>query len=350
MDQLEFHRYSAEIAGAALRHDFGIPLGRIGRNASNIIEYFTYRTRSERGGASVIINLAQRLIDHEAAIHNYLSDFGSQLPRTSFRDIERYYSALNTSVYPMLLDTRLLSHQLERACQKQNEHQLSKYATAIRSGADQALAMYGALTHFIRPTAVSEASFELFPVSEIVRICFQSLNKLDGRGNPPTRFSIDGDAKIEGIRNQLALLFQNLLTNAIKYSRYPRRKTELPSVAVKIDTDNFSYFRQSYPGRFDNYTPLGEWTRIIVQDNGPGVESDEAENIFKLYVTNSQAEIGQPGTGMGLSIAKLIVILHGGLIFVDTDELSFTNFVCLLPSRHRYGISTREIVMKELAR
>ncbi|MFK7994342.1 MAG: transporter substrate-binding domain-containing protein [Granulosicoccus sp.] len=93
---------------------------------------------------------------------------------------------------------------------------------------------------------------------------------------------------LQGHTMQLRILFQNLISNAIKF-RSPDR-----SPVIEITADSL---------------PLG--TRITVSDNGIGIPSEHRERVFgmffRLYV-HSEYE----GTGLGLAICRRVVLNHGG--------------------------------------
>ncbi len=92
---------------------------------------------------------------------------------------------------------------------------------------------------------------------------------------------------------QLAQLFQNLISNAIKF-----KGAESP--VVRIQTLKKAH----------------EW-QFSVNDNGIGIDSKFSERIFVIFQRlHSRADY--PGTGIGLAICKKIVEGHGGKIWVDS--------------------------------
>lgn len=95
---------------------------------------------------------------------------------------------------------------------------------------------------------------------------------------------------VRGDTSQLSHVFQNLLSNALKY-----RKKDL---APKIDV---SCARET-----------GRWV-IAVQDNGIGFEQRYAERIFGLFKRLHQDEVS--GTGLGLAICQRIIERYGGKIW-----------------------------------
>jgi PAS domain S-box-containing protein len=99
---------------------------------------------------------------------------------------------------------------------------------------------------------------------------------------------------VMGIPTQLALLFQNLIGNAIKF-----RRVDQP-VRIEINARR----------------ARDEWI-ISVRDNGIGIEPQYFERIFMIFQRlHSRAEY--PGTGIGLALCKRIVEQHGGRIWVES--------------------------------
>jgi two-component system, sensor histidine kinase ChiS len=69
-----------------------------------------------------------------------------------------------------------------------------------------------------------------------------------------------------------------------------------------------------------------------VSDNGPGVPPDEKEKIFaKFYQIAGVNGENSKGTGLGLAIAKALVELHGGKIWVESEDGRGSTFSFTLP-------------------
>ena len=100
----------------------------------------------------------------------------------------------------------------------------------------------------------------------------------------------------------LGLVFQNLLSNALKY-----RKSDEPPV-IQIASERSS--------------PT-QWT-ISVKDNGIGIEPEYYERIFAPFKRLHGPEI--PGTGIGLALCRRILETHGGRIWVESTPGEGTTF------------------------
>ena len=100
----------------------------------------------------------------------------------------------------------------------------------------------------------------------------------------------------------------NLLANAIKWSP--------PGGQVEVTAGG-----------------AGEWVRVAVQDTGPGIPAAERERVFDKFYQVGRVEGERPsGTGLGLTIARHLVELHGGRIWVEEAPSGGATFVLLLPA------------------
>ena len=109
-----------------------------------------------------------------------------------------------------------------------------------------------------------------------------------------------------GDTSQLSHVFQNVLSNALKY----QRAGEAPRIDVKA-TENDGY-----------------WT-IAIRDNGIGFEQQHADRIFGLFKRLHQKEYD--GTGLGLAICKRIVERYGGRMWAESQPGVGSTFYFTLP-------------------
>ncbi|WBL21179.1 CheR family methyltransferase [Zunongwangia sp. HRR-M8] len=101
--------------------------------------------------------------------------------------------------------------------------------------------------------------------------------------------------KLKVYEVEMRLLFQNLLSNALKYCA----KDKTPEVRIS------SYQEDEY------------WV-FSVMDNGIGISEEDQKNIFTIF-NRVPTEEKYEGTGVGLAHVHKIVILHGGTIWVDSQ-------------------------------
>lgn len=154
-----------------------------------------------------------------------------------------------------------------------------------------------------------ELSLEEYSFQETVQTVMTSLEPL------ATEKELDLKMRIpqrlpngKGDQQRIAQVLVNLIGNAVKF-------TEQGEVVVDISTAD---------GRF----------LVKVSDTGPGLSDLEKDYIFsEFYQVDHRSTRSEGGSGLGLSIAKRIVELHGGAIWVETVPGKGSIFIFTLPIR-----------------
>ncbi len=82
-----------------------------------------------------------------------------------------------------------------------------------------------------------------------------------------------------------------------------------------------------------NYFQKGPLTFVAVRNSGDGLSQEECKKIFeRFYKTDRSRNRDKNGFGLGLHIVKSIVNLHGGEVYVQSEEGKYTEFVFSLPA------------------
>jgi two-component system sensor histidine kinase KdpD len=68
-----------------------------------------------------------------------------------------------------------------------------------------------------------------------------------------------------------------------------------------------------------------------VHSFGPAIPITDRERIFDRYYRSSTYSNRAPGTGIGLSVAKRVAMMHGGYVWVTSDEIEGTTFFAAIP-------------------
>lgn len=111
-----------------------------------------------------------------------------------------------------------------------------------------------------------------------------------------------------GDRVKLTQLFQNLILNAVKFSR--------SGVIPRVDIIAYA---------------KGENLRIKVKDNGIGIEEAYFDKVFLIFKRLNNKEDFE-GSGMGLAVCKKIVEIHKGKIWLQSEYGKGSTFNVLLPN------------------
>ena len=112
---------------------------------------------------------------------------------------------------------------------------------------------------------------------------------------------------IQGDRDKLIQIFTNLINNAIKFTPSPG------TVTVEVSQ------------------PQEGFVQTCVTDTGPGISPDEQETIFERFSRGKSPELKDRGAGLGLTITKSLVELHGGKIWVESTPGAGSRFCFTLP-------------------
>ena len=116
-------------------------------------------------------------------------------------------------------------------------------------------------------------------------------------------------ASVLGEREHLELAITKLIDNAIKYT---------PSGLVRVTTWN---------------QPEDNCAGLEIADTGIGISEEELPHIFeRLYRGNNVGQFNIPGSGLGLTLARELILLHNGFIDLESDEGHGTRVRVLLPS------------------
>ena len=116
-------------------------------------------------------------------------------------------------------------------------------------------------------------------------------------------------------RTKIYQVLRNLLANAMKFTA-PQKE-----VAVVLKKDYLEI----------NGDQQAAW-KVMVVDQGIGVEKDELKSIFGKFIKGSKTHKGARGVGLGLAICKRIVEDHNGIIWAEQNEVEGTTFSFLLPA------------------
>ncbi|OGS36520.1 MAG: hypothetical protein A2293_14240 [Elusimicrobia bacterium RIFOXYB2_FULL_49_7] len=119
----------------------------------------------------------------------------------------------------------------------------------------------------------------------------------------------DADMALSANRKSLEKMFINLLGNALNYS-HPDRT---PKIVIKVTAENGGFL-------------------FSVADNGLGIPDKDKQAIFNQFYRGSNVQ-ATSGTGLGLFIIRSSVEIHGGRIWLESEEGQGTTFFFSIPLR-----------------
>ncbi|MCC5611292.1 PAS domain-containing protein [Nostoc sp. CHAB 5834] len=133
---------------------------------------------------------------------------------------------------------------------------------------------------------------------------------------------IDPLPEIMGDPAQLGQLFQNLISNALKFRQ--------PGIAPAVHIRARQVLQADLPASVQPVDRSVSYHQIDIADNGIGFDQHQAEVIFQLF-QRLHGRSRYRGTGIGLAIARKVVLNHGGAITATSQPGQGTTFSVYLP-------------------
>jgi signal transduction histidine kinase len=155
---------------------------------------------------------------------------------------------------------------------------------------------------------VTDTHFETVSVQEIMGQVRSNLAKSIYESE--AEIYVTDTLPVRGERVMLNQLFENLISNAIKY----RSTEQTPKITIGCHREL-------------------DMVRYFVKDNGIGISEKYFETIFKAF-RRLHSKMEYEGTGVGLAICKKIIDIHGGDIWVESNEGEGSTFWFILPGAH----------------
>jgi len=210
---------------------------------------------------------------------------------------------LKTPLTAIIASTGLLIEELE----KKQESSLLRMAQNISRGA---ASLQNRLNELINLSKNKEETFGIskkeFDFSHLAAQVADQVLSLVKQKNQTLNLDVTPYIKIHADDQRIEQVLLNLLSNAIKFT------PEGGQIFLKVHKDEKGLV-------------------VNVQDNGPGIPTEERKKLFVPYYHPSADRSGMPGLGLGLAISKQIVELHGGAIWVESDVGEGSTFSFSLP-------------------
>ena len=211
---------------------------------------------------------------------------------------------------------------LERRLKDRIDSESREYMDYVMEGA---MRMRSLVKDLLRYTSIdrTESSFEAIDVEDILDQVKENLRVRIQERN--VEITAEGLPRVSGDGTQLLQLFQNLVSNAIKFTPHDRT----PIIRIKGSSVE------------------GDCV-ITVTDNGIGIEQKYLSLIFAPFKRLHSIK-DYPGSGVGLAICQRIVERHGGKIWAESSPGAGTTFRLTLHAPSKAGDPARLSTTSESA-
>ncbi len=236
-------------------------------------------------------------------VQQQLEDANESLSRTN-EELEQFaYFASHDLQEPLRLIrflTGLVSNQPGTALGPDSR----KYLAAIEESAERMTNLVRDLLEYARMLHNAPAPNQISDLNEAIKIALENCQPAIDEAN--ARVSSEDLPQVTADIEQIARVFQNLISNSIKYRRQAR-----PEIEITVNRRG------------------AEW-RFCVADNGQGIAPEQEPLVFQPFKRLHGK--GIPGSGLGLAICRRIVQRHGGRIWHESEPGVGSLFFFTLPA------------------
>ena len=299
-------------AGFLLRWTITRPLARLGAEARRVAGGEFAKPLAVAGGPREIAEVGaeidamrERIVDELATVEAgrvQLEEQAGELQRSN-AELEQFAYVASHDLQEPLRKITSFCQALQTRYHGQLDERADQYIDFAVDGAKRMQALINDLLAFSR---VGRSGREHEPVAlgDALAAARSALAEaLDGSG---ARVVAGELPTVSGDRTLLTSLFQNLISNAVKF-----HGAEPPVVRIAA-------LRQ------------GDMWQLSCADNGIGIDDEYAERIFLIFQRLHSRE-AYDGSGIGLALCRKIVEYHGGRIWLDTDYAGGACFRFTLP-------------------
>lgn len=204
------------------------------------------------------------------------------------------------------LSTVLLSLDTIKRKIAKEDYKIERY---VKMGSDAVDRFQVLLDDILLTTRLEGKSYKYnFVKLDVSKVLMESVEEFKTMTTLDEEISLDLNSNVFAMVDEktFRIVVSNLLSNAVKYSQDN----------VKIDI---------------SCGINGNYTEIVVSDEGKGIPNSEKRNIFKRFYRIGNEETREAsGTGLGLNIVKKIIDNHNGTIKVTDNSPKGTNFIIKL--------------------
>jgi PAS domain S-box-containing protein len=247
-----------------------------------------------------------------------LRESTEQLQRSN-RELQDFAYVASHDLQEPLRKIIVFGERLKEKAADRLEPENLDYLQRMQKAASRMQTLINDLLSFSRVTTKAQPLVKV----DLARIAREVVDDLEARIEMTKgRVELGQLPTIDAEPLQMRQLIQNLIGNALKF-----RLPDLPPV-VKLDAKIYSGV---LPQAHDS-TPR-QLCELTVSDNGIGFDEkylDRIFNVFQRLHTRNEYE----GTGMGLAIARKIVLYHGGAITAKSAPGQGATFIVVLPVTH----------------
>jgi signal transduction histidine kinase len=225
--------------------------------------------------------------------------------KNTIEELDRFAYVASHDLQEPLRKILVFSDKIQTKYKSSIDEEMYRNLEKIVRASERMQSLINDLLRFSRQTTTNE-DFTLLPLNELIQDVLTDMEIEIEKTSASVQ--VGNLPQIWAIPSQMRQLFQNLISNAIKF----RKPDDVPVIQVTADDQRTDRFR------------------IIIQDNGIGFDPKYADEIFMVFKRlHSYHEF--EGSGVGLSICKKIIDRHNGMIRAESKVGSGSRFIIDFP-------------------
>ncbi|MFE0510844.1 ATP-binding protein [Streptomyces sp. NPDC058964] len=303
----------ASLVFEGLRRGVTDPLSRLGSAAREVAQGRFDRSLQGTGPADLrrlasdVESMRRRLVEElqfSEAARGLLDEQAEELKRSN-TELEQFAYVASHDLQEPLRKVSSFTQLLQRRYGGRLDEKADQYIAFAVDGANRMQVLINDLLAFSRVGRVHN-DYQSVDLEAVLSRTLDNLSvAVEETGAVITR---DALPTVVGDTTQLGMLWQNLLSNSLKF-----RGPDLPP-HIRISA-----------------VQAGDFWEFAVSDNGIGIAPEFQEKVFALF-QRLHTKDAYPGTGIGLAMCKKVVEFHGGTIKIDPDHTQGTRIVFTLPA------------------
>lgn len=300
------------------------------RNVPVQLSLSSLRLENETLLSIIVTDLTQqKTAQNELQRTNALLEESNKALENSNHDLQQFASVASHDLQEPLRKIQVLLSSITDKNGETLSAQTSRQITRVTQAAARMRTFVVDVLNYSRLSSDAD-KFTRVDLDEVVKEVLEDLELVIREKN--AAIEVQSLPTVPGNKGQLRQVLQNLLVNALKFSK----AGQSPNIQISA-----TYL----PSRDFDATPCdhGPYSLIKVKDDGIGFDEAFSERIFSLF-TRLHSKDQYEGTGIGLAIAKKVIESHGGLITARSREQIGTEFLILLPAASLQPLEIGQVV------
>lgn len=247
-----------------------------------------------------------------------LTQYAEELKRSN-QDLEQFAYVASHDLQEPLRKIRAFGDRLAARYEDKLDEVGAEYITRMQQASARMQKLIEDLLSFSRISS----GHEQFTRVDLTAVVNEVVDDIEGQIlREKAKVGVKPIAEINGDRGQIRRLFQNLISNAIKF----HKPGALPVVEISGDVISSNEAEKEFG--FSLTEPA--YVRIVVKDNGIGFDEKYSEKIFNIF-QRLQGRAEYEGTGIGLAICRKIMSNHRGYIRAQSVINQGSEFILIFP-------------------